>query len=78
VYDVTQPAALGVAELATVWTDPAFDAAQPAVYYARILQIPTLRWSTMLAARLGLPAPQGVPTTIRERAWSSPVWYMPP
>ena len=68
---------LGVAEFAALWSDPAFVESQAAVYYVRVLQIPTLRWSTLLAARLGLPAPQNVPATIRERAWSSPVWYVP-
>ena len=67
----------GVSEFAASWSDPEFDATRPAVYYLRVLEVPTLRWSTLLAARFGLPAPQGVPATIQERAWSSPIWYTP-
>ena len=50
---------------------------KPAVYYARALEIPTPRWTTLLAAARHLPLPQGVPATIQERAVSSPVWYTP-
>jgi hypothetical protein len=64
---------LGSAQLAAVWTDEAFDPDVPAIYYARVLEIPTPRWSTYLAARNGLPLPQGVPATLQERAWTSPV-----
>ncbi len=67
----------GSTEFLTAWTDPEFDAAKPSLYYVRVLEVPTLRWSTRLAARYNLPAPQGVPPTIQERAWSSPIWYMP-
>ena len=66
---------IGDAELAAVWRDPGFDPAQSAVYYLRVLEIETPRWTTLLAARHGLPRPQGTPATIQERAWSSPIWY---
>jgi hypothetical protein len=68
---------IGAAELATVWTDPEFDAKAPAVYYARVLEIPTPRWSTLLALRRNLPVPDRVAATIQERAWTSPIWYTP-
>jgi hypothetical protein len=68
---------IGDTQLSTVWTDPDFDARQKAVYYVRVLEIPTPRWSTYDSARSGLPIPEGVPTTIQERAWSSPIWYTP-
>jgi len=68
---------IGSAELATTWTDPAFDAAVRAFYYARVIEIPTPRWSTRDAARLGVPVPKGLPTAIQERAWTSPIWYTP-
>ena len=68
---------IGAPTLSTVWRDPAFDPAKPAVYYARVLEIPTPRWSTLLAIRNHLPIPARVPATIQERAWTSPIWYSP-
>jgi Protein of unknown function (DUF3604) len=78
--DVTKAAytnTIGSAELMGTWTDPSFDPAQGAVYYLRVLQIPTPRWSTYDAVRAGLPLLPGVPATVQERAWSSPIWYTP-
>ena len=68
---------IGAAQLATVWQDPEFDASLPALYYARVIEIPTPRWSTFDAVRSGLPLLEDVPATIQERAWSSPIWYAP-
>ncbi|MDB5105907.1 MAG: hypothetical protein JWP91_3596 [Fibrobacteres bacterium] len=68
---------IGGTELAAVWEDPEFDAAAPAVYYLRVLEIPTPRWSTLLAARNGQPLPKDAPATLQERGWSSPIWYTP-
>ena len=67
----------GDALLAGVWTDPEFDAAAPAFYYARVLENPTCRWSTWDALRMDWELPPEVPATIQERAWTSPVWYEP-
>ena len=68
---------IGAGQLGAVWRDPEFDAKTPAVYYVRALEIPTPRWTTILAAKRGLPIPTRGPTTIQERAWSSPIWYSP-
>lgn len=68
---------IGAAILTGVWRDPEFDASKPAVYYARTLEIPTPRWSTLLAIRNKLPIPKGAQATIRERAWTSPIWFTP-
>ena len=64
-------------ELKTVWTDPEFDASQHAFYYARVLEIPTPRWTLIQAVKAGLPPPDIVPLTGQERAWTSPIWYTP-
>lgn len=68
---------IGAPELKAAWTDPDFNPAQRAFYYARVLEIPTPRWSTYDAVRLGKPLLANVPATIQERAWTSPVWYTP-
>ena len=68
---------VGSTELKTVWTDPEFDASLHAFYYARVLEIPTPRWTLIQAVKSGLPPPNIVPLTGQERAWSSPIWYTP-
>jgi len=68
---------IGDNELSAVWTDPDFDPAMKAVYYVRVLEIPTPRWSTYDSARNNLPLPTAVPSSIQERAYSSAIWYTP-
>jgi hypothetical protein len=69
---------VGAPELATVWQDPEFDASQSAFYYVRVLQIPTPRHSLFDALALGIdPGELEGPTTIQERAYTSPIWYKP-
>ncbi len=68
---------VGAGELKTVWEDPGFDPAHRAFYYARVLENPTCRWSTWDAVRAGVAPRWGLPETIQERAWSSPIWYIP-
>ena len=68
---------IGSVELFANWTDPDFDPAQHAFYYLRAIAIPTPRWSTYDAAALGVPLPKGLPVSIQERAWGSPIWYTP-
>ena len=67
----------GSTQLMTVWKDPDFDASHRAFYYARVLQLPTARWNLYDEIREGVEFPDRVPKTIIERAWSSPIWYIP-
>jgi hypothetical protein len=69
---------IGTAQLSTVWKDPEFDPKQRAFYYARVLQIPTPRYSLLDAIALQMDVKEtGHPATIQERAYSSPIWYTP-
>ncbi|MCP4375994.1 MAG: DUF3604 domain-containing protein, partial [bacterium] len=63
--------------LVTVWKDPDFDPKAGAFYYVRVLQIPTPRHSLYDAVALNKPHPEDYPTTIQERAYTSPIWYTP-
>lgn len=67
----------GASELAVRWQDPEYDPRASVFYYARVLQIPTCRWSTFDALTLGRPPPSSVPATIQERAITSPIWIEP-
>ncbi|MDP4918207.1 MAG: DUF3604 domain-containing protein, partial [Haliea sp.] len=68
---------IGSPRLATLWQDPDFDPAQTAFYYVRVLQIPTPRHSLLDALALKLTEAEGIPSTLQERAYTSPVWYRP-
>jgi hypothetical protein len=86
---VTAPGSSGAHTLCEVWTDETFDPAQYALYYARILEAPTTRWSGFDCKQAGVDcrvgAPPGleaccdgsVPMKLQERAWTSPIWYVP-
>jgi hypothetical protein len=68
---------IGAVELMVLWTDPGFNPHHAAAYYLRVLEIPTPRWSTLLAARYGLSPPKEFPAAEQQRGWSSPIWYTP-
>lgn len=84
------PTAMGSGTLCDVWTDPSFDPSQPAFYYARVLEDPTCRWSRRLCLGEGVDCSTlasdsplraccdgSLPDTVQERAWTSPIWYVP-
>jgi hypothetical protein len=77
IENATYTNTIGSTELKTVWSDPEFDPALHAFYYARALEIPTPRWTTIQAHQLGIAPPDVVSATVQERAWSSPIWYTP-
>lgn len=68
---------IGATDLAVVWLDPDFDAKERAFYYARVLEIPTPRWTTYDAAFFNLELDAEIPRVIQDRAYTSPVWYTP-
>lgn len=68
---------IGAVELSGRWTDPDFDPALKAIYYARVIEIPTPRWATYLAARSGEALPADAKPWLQERAWTSPIFYTP-
>ena len=68
---------IGEPELIAVWKDPDFDAKQRAFYYARVIEIPTPRWTAYDAKRFGVTMPKDIPMTLQERGYTSPIWYTP-
>ena len=77
VPNATWTNSIGVPELVAVWKDPGFDPAQRAFYYARVIEIPTPRWTAYDAVRFGVKPLPGTRMTIAERAYTSPIWYTP-
>ncbi|MFM0472024.1 DUF3604 domain-containing protein [Paraburkholderia strydomiana] len=78
VPNATYSNSIGDPELITVWRDPDFDAGLRAFYYARVIEIPTPRWTAYDAKYFKVRMPPEVPMTIQERAYTSPIWYTPP
>ncbi|MEP4078469.1 DUF3604 domain-containing protein [Haloferula sp.] len=68
---------IGASELGGVWTDPEFDPALQAFYYARVIEIPTPRWTAYDAVKFGIKMPEEIPLKGQERAYTSPIWYTP-
>lgn len=77
VENATWTNTIGDPELIGVWTDPDFDPRQRAFYYARVVEIPTPRWTAYEALRFGVKMNQEVPMTTQERGYTSPIWYTP-
>ena len=78
VANATWTNSIGSPELIAAWIDPDFDPKHRAVYYARVLEIPTPRWTAYEAKRFGIKMPSSdVPMTTQERAYTSPIWYTP-
>ena len=69
---------IGNAALLGIWSDPEHDPSKAAVYYARVLQIPTPRWTLYDKVRFGIKdMDEEIPLVTQERAYSSPIWYKP-
>jgi len=77
VADATWTNTIGDAQLTTVWQDPDFSSTDQAFYYVRVLEIPTPRWTCYDAKRFGVTMGEEVPMTTQERAYTSPIWYIP-
>ncbi len=89
--ETCQPRGPGADALCAVWSDPSFDPNERAVWYARVVENPTCRWTTRVCnaggVRCGDPATIGegfeaccdakVPKTVQERSWTSPIWFSP-
>jgi hypothetical protein len=77
VANATWTNTIGDPDLIGVWRDPEFDPKQRAFYYARVIEIPTPRWTAYDAKRFGLKPPPEIPMTTQDRAYTSPIWYTP-
>jgi hypothetical protein len=77
VANATWTNTIGDSELIAAWKDPDFDAKEHAFYYARVIEIPTPRWTAYDAKRYGVKMSDEVPMITQERAYTSPIWYTP-
>jgi hypothetical protein len=77
VANATYANTIGEVRLATVWQDPDYDPDQRAFYYARVLEIPTPRWTAYDAKYFNMTMPEEVPLVQQDRAYTSPIWYTP-
>ena len=68
---------IGAPELGAAWTDPDFDPTLRAFYYARVIEIPTPRWTAYDRVKFNLDLPKTIPLKTQERAYTSPIWYTP-
>ena len=77
VEQATYTNTIGAPLLASYWRDPEFNASERAFYYVRVLEIPTPRWTVYDAKFFGTEPPPEAPTSIQDRAYTSPIWYTP-
>lgn len=77
VADASYTNTIGTPLLSAYWTDPDFDPSERAFYYVRVIEIPTPRWTTYDAKFFGTTPPPEAPSSIQERAYTSPIWYTP-
>ncbi len=77
VENATWTNTIGDSELITVWEDPDFNPGERAFYYARVIEIPTPRWTAYDALRFGVQMGDDVPMWTQDRAYTSPIWYTP-
>ena len=77
VKNATWTNTIGDPELITVWEDPDFDPSVKAFYYARVIEIPTPRWTAYDRVKFKLDLPAEIPLKAQERAYTSPIWYTP-
>ncbi|WP_285763424.1 DUF3604 domain-containing protein [Biformimicrobium ophioploci] len=77
VKNATWTNSIGAPDLTGVWRDPDFDPNERAFYYARVIEIPTPRWTAYEAKRFNIKMDEKVPMTTTERAYTSPIWYTP-
>ncbi|MFN2101061.1 DUF3604 domain-containing protein [Altererythrobacter sp. MF3-039] len=77
VFNIGEGPDTGQSQFSLFWRDQDFDADSHAFYYVRAIEIPTKRWTTHDAEKFGLERPADQPEFIRERVYSSPIWYDP-
>lgn len=68
---------IGATQLTTTWYDPDFDPNQSAFYYARVIEIPTPRWTSYDEKMFNYESDRRMPAVVQERAYTSPIWYNP-
>ena len=78
IEDATWTNTIGAAELTATWRDPDFDPGEAAFYYARVIEIPTPRWTAYDAKYFGIEdPPEEIPMVTQQRTYTSPIWYTP-
>ncbi len=61
----------------TVWIDPDFNPKHSAFYYIRVLEIPTPTWQAYDSKFYNIEMDEKVEMMAQERAYTSPIWYLP-